>query len=63
VGIYELLVPDDECLDLISSGGTLQELRKHAVAAGGYTTLKQDGLRKLRDGLTTLEELFKATAT
>ncbi len=62
LGIYELMVPDDLCLDLISRGAGLQELRRHVNQAGGYTTLRQDGIDKVRAGLTTLEELFKATA-
>lgn len=62
LGIYELMIPDDECLDLISRGAGLQELRRHIEAGDGYTTLRQDGLEKVRAGLTTLEELFKATA-
>ncbi|MBB6430037.1 GspE/PulE family protein [Algisphaera agarilytica] len=62
LGIYELMIPDDECLDLISRGAGLQELRRHVEAGNGYTTLRQDGLEKVRAGLTTLEELFKATA-
>lgn len=62
IGIYELMVPDDECLDLISRGSGLQELRRHVEAGNSYTTLRQDGLEKVRAGLTTLEELFKATA-
>ena len=63
LGIYELLIPDDEALDLISGGATLQELRRQAAASGAYTTLRQDGLAKVKAGLTTLDELFKATAT
>ncbi|MEM1109409.1 MAG: ATPase, T2SS/T4P/T4SS family [Planctomycetota bacterium] len=62
LGVYELMIPDDECLDLISRGAGLQELRRHVEAGGGYSTLRQDGLEKVRAGLTTLEELFKATA-
>ncbi|MEM7626852.1 MAG: ATPase, T2SS/T4P/T4SS family [Planctomycetota bacterium] len=62
LGIYELMIPDDECLDLVSRGAGLQELRRHVEAGDGYTTLRQDGLDKVRAGLTTLEELFKATA-
>lgn len=62
LGIYELMVPDDECLDLISRGAGLQELRRHVEAGNDYTTLRKDGLEKVRAGLTTLEELFKATA-
>jgi type IV pilus assembly protein PilB len=62
LGIYELMVPDDECLDLISRGAGLQEIRRHVSQGSGYTTLRQDGLEKVRAGLTTLEELFRATA-
>ena len=61
LGIYELMIPDDECLDLISRGAGLQELRRHIEAGDGYITLRADGLEKVRAGLTTLEELFKAT--
>ena len=62
LGIYELYVPDDESLDAISRGASLQEIRKLAHAGGGYTTLRQDGLVKLKNGLTSVEELFKASS-
>ncbi len=60
-GVYELYEPSDEALDAISRGATLQELRQLAKA-GGYTTLKHDGLRRVAAGETTLEELMSATA-
>ena len=62
LGIYELMIPDDTCLDLISRGAGLQELRRHVAQSDGYVTLRQDGIDKVRAGLTTPEELFKATA-
>ena len=63
VGVYGLYVPDDESLDAISRGAGLQELRRIALAGQGtYTTLRQDGMEKVRAGLTSLEELFTATA-
>jgi type IV pilus assembly protein PilB len=61
IGIFELFVPDDELLDAISRGASLQELRRLAQSAG-YTTLQQDGLEKVKAGITTVEELFQATA-
>jgi len=61
IGIFELFIPSDETLDAVSRGAGLQELRKTA-AQTGYVTLRQDGLEKVRAGLTTLEELFSATA-
>ena len=61
VGVFELFAPDDETLDIISRGATLQEVRRLAAAAG-YTTLLEDGLEKVRAGVTTIEELFKNAA-
>ena len=61
LGVYELFIPSDEALDAVSRGVPLQELRKIAVE-GGYTTLVQDGVEKVRAGLITLDELFRATA-
>ena len=62
LGVYELLVPSDELLDAVSRGGTLQELRRIAYEAGGYTPLRADGMEKIKAGLTTVEELMTATA-
>ncbi len=62
LGIYELYVPDDESLDAISRGASLQEIRKLARAGSGYSTLREDGLVKLKNGLTSVEELFKASS-
>jgi type IV pilus assembly protein PilB len=59
-GIYELFVPGDDALDAITSGASLQDLRKIAVASG-YITLLQDGLEKVVAGITTIEELVSAT--
>lgn len=61
IGVFELFVPDDETLDAVSRGASLQEIRRLA-AAGDYVTLKQDGLDKVRAGVTTLEELLNNAA-
>ncbi len=61
IGVYELFVPDDDTLDAISHGASLQELRRLA-RAGGMTTLVQDGLQKVAAGETTLEELFNISS-
>jgi type IV pilus assembly protein PilB len=60
IGIYELFVPDDACFERISQGATLNELRDLARAAG-MTSLRVDGLAKARAGITTLEEIYRAT--
>jgi type IV pilus assembly protein PilB len=61
IGVFETLIPDDECLDAISRGSSLQELRRMAKATG-MASLRQDGVEKVKAGITTLEELFNATA-
>jgi len=60
IGVFEMFVPDDETLDAISRGASLQELRRLTKAAG-FVSLRQDGLEKVKAGLTTLEELISAT--
>lgn len=61
IGVYELYVPDEESMDAISRGATLQEIRRLA-RAGNYTTLAADGLQKVISGLTTVDELLGAAS-
>ncbi|HVZ94549.1 MAG TPA: ATPase, T2SS/T4P/T4SS family [Phycisphaerales bacterium] len=61
LGIFELLIPSDSMLELIATGGALQELRKHAIQQG-HQGLRDDGLFKVAAGLTTIEEILRATA-
>jgi type IV pilus assembly protein PilB len=60
IGIYEMFIPDDACNELISNGASLNEIRAGARAAG-MTTLRMDGLEKVKSGTTTLDEIFRAT--
>jgi type II secretory ATPase GspE/PulE/Tfp pilus assembly ATPase PilB-like protein len=61
IGIYELLVPDDNLIERISQGATLNEIRELAKTIG-MKTLRQDGVDKVKSGITTLEEVYRATA-
>ncbi len=61
IGIYELLVPNDEMRDKISAAPTINELRAAAVEAG-MITLRNDGMEKVKAGITTVEEVFRVTA-
>jgi len=61
IGIFELLVPDPNILDAIASGVTLQDLRA-LVEGRGFRSLRQDGLEKVCNGLTTPEEVLSATS-
>ena len=60
LGIFELLEVDDEMQRLIHEGAGIAGLRKRARELG-MSTLREDGLRKAREGLTTVEEVMAAT--
>ena len=61
IGAYELLVPDDAMRDKIAGGATINELWSLAQEVG-ITTLRKDGMAKVKAGITTVEEVFRATA-
>jgi len=62
VGVFELLVPDEAFANAIARGATLQELMLVARASG-HRTMRADGFAKVREGVTTFEEVVLATAS
>jgi type IV pilus assembly protein PilB len=60
IGLYEVMEVNDEIRELILIGASALELRKKAIE-DGMITLRESGLRKIRDGLTTLEEVVRET--
>ena len=60
IGLYEVMEITDELRELIIIGASAIELRKKAVELG-MITLRGSGLHKLRDGITTIEEVVKET--
>ncbi|MDF1621945.1 MAG: type II/IV secretion system protein, partial [Pseudohongiella nitratireducens] len=60
IGLYELLVMSDAVRHEIASGADANVIRDQAIKEG-MKTLRQDGLEKLADGLTTPEELVRVT--
>ena len=61
IAIHELLVIDDKIRKALSAKSSTDEIRKAALSAG-MISLKDDGISKIEEGLTTAEEVFKATA-
>jgi general secretion pathway protein E len=59
-GVHELLVIDDAMRRSILDGKDSSSLHQQAMNAGMHT-LYQDGLRKVVDGVTTLDELLRVT--
>ena len=61
-GIYELLVTDDALRHLVHDTAAESNLREHAVKSG-MVRLRDDGLRWVREGLTSLDEVLRVTRT
>jgi general secretion pathway protein E len=59
-GVFELLVVDDDIRRLILRSADANELRTMARQRG-MKTLLEDGAAKVRNGLTTLREVFRVT--
>ncbi len=60
IGVFELMIPDDEIRSLIVKKESAEVIRKTALEKG-MKTLKDDGIRKAQAGLTTLEEVLRVT--
>jgi len=58
VGLYELLTVDDQLRDIIARNPNVAEFRRLCIERG-MTTLRDDGLRKVARGLTTVEEVLR----
>jgi len=56
VGVYEVMLPNRDLRDEIAKGAPSHVLKDLAVA-GGMSTLWDEGLKKVRQGLISLEEL------
>jgi len=61
IGIYELLVPNDAVRELISASVSINDLRAAAKEAG-MISLREDGMGKVKAGITTVEEVLSVTA-
>jgi len=59
-GIYELLSTDETLHRMIHENASEQALRDYAVQHG-MVSMRQDGMRLVRNGETTLEEVLRVT--
>jgi len=60
VALYEVMEIDDEVRELILSGASAVELRGKAIE-NGMISLRGSGLQKIRDGITTIDEVVRET--
>jgi type IV pilus assembly protein PilB len=61
LGVFEVLVMSEPIERLAAAGATAEEIRRQAHLEG-MRTMREDGLAKVLDGLTTLEELARTVA-
>ncbi|MDB6072412.1 MAG: type fimbrial assembly protein PilB [Verrucomicrobiaceae bacterium] len=59
-GLFELLDMNDTLRDLVTKKAPSLVLKQKAIEMG-MTTLREDGLRNIFDGITTIEEVLKYT--
>jgi type IV pilus assembly protein PilB len=60
VGLYEVMEIGEELKELILVGASGTELRRKAIEEG-MITLRMSGLRKVKEGLTSIEEVVRET--
>ena len=60
VGLYEVMEITEDLRELVLVGASALELRKKAVEEG-MLTLRMSGMEKIRQGLTTIEEVVRET--
>ena len=58
IGIHELLVINDEIRDAIVASPSISAIREIG-RRNGMITLRHDGFRKVREGITTVEEILQ----
>jgi type IV pilus assembly protein PilB len=60
IALYEVMQITDSIKELIVRSGSTEQLRALARQEG-MKTLRESGLKKIKEGLTTLEEVFSVT--
>lgn len=61
VGLFELLTVNESLKNEIMKGAVVGEIARTARKDGNYTTLLDDGIEKIKMGLTTPEEVLRVT--
>ena len=62
VALYEVMVMTDPLKDLVLQGASTAELKAEAIRLG-MVTLRRSGLNKVNEGMTTLDEILRVTAS
>ena len=62
IAVYEIMMITDEIREFIQNGASANELKREAIRQG-MKTLRMSALTKLKEGMTTLEEILRSTAS
>jgi type IV pilus assembly protein PilB len=60
LGLYEVMPMKEEVKELVLSRASTTEIKKEAIRMG-MKTLRQSGILKIKNGLTTVEEVLRST--
>jgi type IV pilus assembly protein PilB len=60
VGLYEVMPMREEIRELVLSRASNSEVKKEAIRLG-MKTLRQSGVMKIKEGVTTIEEVLRST--
>ncbi|HWY79474.1 MAG TPA: hypothetical protein VNW29_03890, partial [Candidatus Sulfotelmatobacter sp.] len=60
IGVFEVLEISDSVKELITNKANSDTIKKKAIEEG-MTTMFEDGLSKVQQGITTVEEILRAT--
>jgi len=60
LGLYEVMPLKEEIKELVLSRASNSEIKKEAIRLG-MKTLRQSGISKIKDGVTTIEEVLRST--
>ncbi|MEO0094207.1 MAG: GspE/PulE family protein, partial [candidate division WOR-3 bacterium] len=60
IGLFELLVVDNTIRKMIIEKQPSEEIQRFLISKG-FKTMRDDGLEKVRKGITTLEEVLRIT--
>ncbi|MGC8867522.1 MAG: type II/IV secretion system protein, partial [Elusimicrobiales bacterium] len=62
-GIFELMLMSEDIRKEVLNHSTTDVIKKVAIQTGKMRTLLMDGILKARNGITTLAEVIRVTAT
>lgn len=62
VALYEVMIMKDELKDFVLNGASTSELKREAIRLG-MQTLRMSAINKIAEGVTTVEEALRVTAS